>query len=125
MKLLFTSLVRRKLESSACVWNPHEAKYKLILEKVQKAFLRYLYKRTYGYYPFLYPTQFLLGHLSFNSLEVRRARDELVTALKILRGEIDSPDLVDRLARFYVPNKYPRLRTRPPAAAVRAPIVPY
>jgi hypothetical protein len=111
MKLLYVSLVRSTLETNACVWCPHEAKYKLMLEKVQKAFLRFYYRRLHGYYPFLYPTNFLLGALEMNSLEVRRTRLEIVTATKILQGHIDSPEYVERLSRLYVPDNYLRIRT--------------
>lgn len=41
IRLIFGALVRSKLESAMCVWNPHESTYALLLEKVQKAFLRY------------------------------------------------------------------------------------
>lgn len=79
IKLLYTALVRSKLEASACVWNPHQVTYTLMIEKVQKRFLRFLYKKVHGYYPFLYPTQFLLGTLGFNSLETRRLLDQILT----------------------------------------------
>lgn len=82
--LIFGALVRSKLEASACVWNPHESTYTLLLEKVQKAFLRFLYKRCYGYYPYLYPTKFLLGCLGYNSLEVRRANKQITMACIVL-----------------------------------------
>lgn len=104
--LIFGALVRSKLEASACVWNPHESTYTLLLEKVQKAFLRFLYKRCYGYYPYLYPTKFLLGCLGYNSLEVRRANEQITMACKVLRGFVDAPDLSDELCRFYVPSNY-------------------
>lgn len=110
IRLIFSALVRSKLESSAIVWNPHECTYSLLIEKVQKAFLRYLYKRFYGYYPFMYPTRFLLGCLGYNSLEVRRAYDQLTMACKLLRSKIDAPDLSDELIRFYVPDRYLRAR---------------
>ncbi|KAJ8733616.1 hypothetical protein PYW07_014167 [Mythimna separata] len=61
-----------------------------------------------GYYPYLYPTKFLLGCLGYNSLEVRRARDQLTIACKTLRGIIDAPDLLAVLARFFVPDNYCR-----------------
>lgn len=109
-KIIFNALVRSKLETSSCVWNPHESTYALLLEKVQKAFLRYLYKQNHGYYPYLYPTKFLLGCLGYNSLEVRRARDQLTIACKTLRGAIDAPDLLGMLARFFVPDNYCRGR---------------
>lgn len=110
IKLVFGALVRSKLESSACVWNPFEKQYTLVLEKVQKAFLRYLYKHIYGFYPFLYPTKFLLGCLSYNSLEVRRLRDQMTVILKILRGIIDVPDLHNEICNLFVPDNYCRGR---------------
>ncbi|KAF9808149.1 hypothetical protein SFRURICE_008652 [Spodoptera frugiperda] len=108
IKVIFNALVRSKLETSSCVWNPHETTYVLVLEKVQKAFLRNLYKRLHGYYPYLYPTKFLLGCLGYNSLEVRRARNQLAVACKTLRGSIDAPDLLEALSRLYVPDNYCR-----------------
>lgn len=110
IRVLYSALVRTKLETSACVWNPHESTYALILEKVQKAFLRSLYKWVHGYYPFMYPTKFLLGCLGYNSLEVRRANDQLITACKILRGRINSSELNSELCRLYTPNNYCRIR---------------
>lgn len=110
IKLLYGALVRSKLETSACIWNPYESTYSLLLEKVQKAFLRYLYKRLYGYYPFMYPTMFLLGTLGYNSLEVRRANDQVKVACKILHDKIDAPDLHNELSRFFTPNNYLRAR---------------
>lgn len=110
VKLIFHALVRSKLEASSCIWHPHESTYALVLEKVQKAFLRFLYKRRHGYYPYMFPTKFLLGSLGYNSLEVRRANDQLTTTLKILHGKIDAPDLHDELLQLYVPNNYSRSR---------------
>lgn len=49
---LYTSLVRSWLESSSIIWHPHEAKYNLVIEWVQKTFLRYLYMRRY--FPFCF-----------------------------------------------------------------------
>ncbi|XP_073946571.1 uncharacterized protein [Choristoneura fumiferana] len=119
IKLVYTALVRSKLESSSIVWSPYESTYALLLEKVQKAFLRFLYKKRYGYYPFLYPTQFLLGALGLNSLEVRRNHSLLMTTCRILRGESDCPELVARLVRLFVPN-IPRIELRPRARALLA-----
>lgn len=110
VQLLFGALVRSKLESSCCVWNPHECTYSLLLEKVQKAFLRFLYKRVFGYYPFMYPTKFLQGCLEYNSLQTRRACDQIATMCKVLRGTIDAPDLHNLLFRLYLPDNYLRNR---------------
>lgn len=108
--LLYYAIVRSKLEASACVWHPYQKKYALILEKVQKAFLRYLYKRVYGYYPYMYPTKYLLGCLGFNSLAVRRNNDQLKVMCKILRGDIEAPDLHSKLFQIVVPSSNLRLR---------------
>ncbi|KAI5633711.1 hypothetical protein NE865_13574 [Phthorimaea operculella] len=110
LKLLYTSLVRSKVESAAIIWGPHESSYKLILEKVQKAFLRSLYKKCYGYYPFLYPTAFLQGTLGFNSLETRRNYQLTLTVCRIVRGEYDCPELVSEALQLYVPDSYMRGR---------------
>lgn len=42
---LYNALVRSIVETNAVVWSPHEKKYILMLEQVQKRFLRYLYKK--------------------------------------------------------------------------------
>lgn len=39
VKIVFTTLVRSKLEAASIVWNPHEVTYALLLEKIQKTFL--------------------------------------------------------------------------------------
>lgn len=112
IKLVFNALVRSKIEASSVVWNPYECTYALILEKIQKAFLRFAYKKMYGYYPFLYPTKFLLGTLGYNSLEVRRNNNLLLTMCKILRGESDCLELVGGVVRLFVPD-VPRIALRP------------
>ncbi|KAF9819521.1 hypothetical protein SFRURICE_003614 [Spodoptera frugiperda] len=95
---------RSKLEASSCVWSPYEASYSLMLEKVQKRFLRFLYKCSLGYYPYMYPTKYLVGCLGFNMLDTRRNFNQLHIALKIYRGIIDAPDLHNELVRLYAPN---------------------
>ena len=110
IRLLYSTLVRTKLEASSSVWNPHEAKYALLLEKVQKAFLRFLYGRTRGYYPYLYPTKFLLGCLGYHMLETRRACDQIGVMLKICRGITDAPDIHNELIRLHTPDNYLRGR---------------
>lgn len=112
IKILYNALVRSKLEASAVVWNPHEKTYVLLLEKVQKSFLRMLYKKIYGYYPFMYPTNFLLGTLGYNSLEVRRNFKLLGVACRVLRGDSECPELVEQLVKLVVPD-VPRIALRP------------
>ncbi|KAJ8723658.1 hypothetical protein PYW07_007638 [Mythimna separata] len=72
---LYNALVRSQLESNAVIWAPHESKYRLMMERVQNKFVRYLYLRLYGVYPFyplMYPTLFILGMVGYHELRVRR-----------------------------------------------------
>lgn len=109
-KVLYSALVRSKLEASSCVWSPYETTYMLMLEKVQKCFLRTLFKKMYGYYPFMYPTAYLQGALGYNALATRRLFDQLVTVLRILRGRLDCPELVGEACRLFVPDGRARFR---------------
>ncbi|XP_077293472.1 uncharacterized protein LOC143916317 [Arctopsyche grandis] len=93
-----------------------------MIEKVQKAFLRFLYRKEYGYYPYLYPTPFLLGMLGYNSLELRRSFSLIRFVLLLLRGNTSCPLLREQLG-LYVPNHYVRGRHHhllavPPARTV-------
>lgn len=112
IKMVYNALVRSKLETSSIVWNPYESTYVLLLEKVQKVFLRFLYKKVFGFYPYLYPTKYLLGSLGYNSLEVRRNYQLVVMACRALRGDLDCPEIVERLVRLFVPD-IPRIALRP------------
>lgn len=123
IKLLYYALVRSKLEAGCCVWHPYESTYTLMLEKVQKTFLRYLYKRIYTYYPYLYPTSFLLGSLGLNSLRARREKDQILTGMKIIRGYIDAPDLHNQLSLLFVPERCVRWRAGRPRRLFAAPRV--
>ena len=89
--------------------SPHEALYSLMIETVQKRFRRFLYMKVYGYYPYLYPTAFLLGMLEFNSLEVRRNVHLVRFVFDLLRGRIIVPDLLSSIF-IRVPANYVRGR---------------
>lgn len=119
IKLLYTTLVRSKLEAGACIWNPHESSYTLLIEKVQKRFLRFLYKKMFGYYPFMYPTKFLQGTLAINSLETRRLYFQILTVVDILGGRLNSPELLGEASRLSVPEQ--RIRFRSGAVPLFAP----
>lgn len=117
-KALYTALVRSVLESNAVVWAPHENKYILMLEQVQKKFLRYLFKKIFYYYPYLYPTCFLQGHLGYESLELRRNMASLRFIINLLRNDIDSVSLVEKILKFRVPDDYCNRRRGVPLLAI-------
>ncbi|CAH2087391.1 unnamed protein product [Euphydryas editha] len=108
--LFIFALVRSRLEASACIWHPYERTYVLLLEKVQKEFLRYMYKRAYEYYPYKYPTRFLLGCLGYSSLEGRRWRDQILMMCKVIRGIVVAPELHENLFIIFVHNNYVKIR---------------
>jgi hypothetical protein len=59
--VLYNAFVRSSLEYGAIAWNPYEGKYILMLEKIQRKFARWLYKKKYGFYPYLSRLYLSLG----------------------------------------------------------------
>ena len=112
---LYNTLVRSQLECNAVIWAPHESKYRLMLERVQNKFVRYLYLRFYGVYPFyplMYPTLFILGMVGYNELRVRRDLALCSYIFKVLRGKVHNADIL-RLIGLCVPDRYVFRRRQP------------
>lgn len=112
---LYNALVRSQLECNAVIWSPHEAKYSLMLERVQNKFIRYLYSRYYGVYPFyplMYPTLFILGMVGYNELRVRRDLTMTSYLFQILRGKLHNIIILGQLS-LCVPDRYVWRRRRP------------
>lgn len=120
LKVLYDALVRSHLEYSAAVWGPSEAKYKLMLERIQNKFARFLYLKYYQVYPgypLLYPTLFVLGMVGYFKLETRREVALALYLFKVLRGKICNPEILAEI-RFCVPDEYVGRRLPPPLLAV-------
>ncbi|CAH2097373.1 unnamed protein product [Euphydryas editha] len=112
---LYNTLVRSHLECNAGIWAPHETKYTLMLERIQNKFIRYLYLKQYGVYPFYplkYPTLFILGMVGYNELRVRRQLAIAVYMFRLIRGKINNPELLERIS-FNVPDRYAERRRKP------------
>lgn len=109
--MLYNAYVRSKLEFNSVVWDPKEIKYTTLLERVQRKFCRFLYRRRYGYYPLLYPSKFVLGMVGYDTLEHRRKRNLLILYCKILNNEIDIATVLESV-RFFVPQNYMRIGVR-------------
>lgn len=95
--VLYNSFVRSRLETNGLVWNPYQRCYIELIEKVQKTFVRYLYKKVYGYYPYMYPTPFVLGMVEYRTLEVRRNISLVKYIHRLLRGCVHNPVLLAQI----------------------------
>jgi hypothetical protein len=95
-RLLYNALVQSKLEYSALVWNSNEDKYILMIEKVNKAFLRSLFKKEH--YPHLYPIDRLLDMPGYKSLELWRNLSLLHFVFQLIRGSISWPTLYQSIS---------------------------
>lgn len=102
-KVLYNAYVRSKLEYGAVIWNPYEEKYVLMIEKIQRKFARWIYKKQYGYYPYLYPSLFVSGMVDIETLKFRRAMSQVMQYLSIIHNRIDSPQILERV-RILVPG---------------------
>lgn len=120
VRVSYDALVRSHLEHSAVIWAPHEAKYSVMLERVQNKFTRHLYRKLYGVYPFyplMYPTLFVLGMVGYNQLYVRREFTLVAYLVKVLRGVESHPGVLQRLS-LCVPDRYVWRRRSPPLLLV-------
>lgn len=104
LKSLYYSYVRSKLEYCCLVWNPYYSCYKVVLERVQRRFLKYIYFRINGSYPSRETDQVsLLVMLDEPSLYSRRVILSLKFLYKLLHNDIDSINILSQIT-FIVPR---------------------
>ena len=87
--LAYTTIVRPKLEYSACVWDPHHQKDINILEMVNRRAARVVYNKTWREKD-VSPTQ-LLSDLGWKTLAQRRKEQRLIMMFKIHNGLVAVP----------------------------------
>jgi hypothetical protein len=97
LRVLYNESVQNNLEYNALVRNPHEDKYILMIEKVNIAFLRSLFKKEFGYYAHLYPTERLLDMIGYKYLELRRDLSLLRFLFQLMRSSISCPALLEHI----------------------------
>lgn len=115
--LLYNSLVRSILEYCSTVWRPHYSTHILRLERVQKRFLWHL-AYSDGYAKKLPSYADRAKHFKISVLNQRRDILDIAFLFKILRNQIDCPQLVSKF-RFRVPARLPRLPITPLVAPLR------
>lgn len=114
--ILFNLYVRNTLEYCSIVWNPFYQTHKNRLERVQKKMLRTLcYKDNLNY-----NYNNLLKHYKISSLSTRRNVLDLCFLNKIINGDIDCPDLVQKI-RLAVPRNPLRTSSSKPTFISKTP----
>jgi hypothetical protein len=106
LSMLYTSLVRPKLEHASCVWDPVYNIHREKIEGVQKKFIKYALRhlpwRDRNNLP---PYEELCRLISLDTLNERRTIACIMFIFDILTGKIDSPSLLS-LVRLNV-SRYP------------------
>lgn len=105
MYLLYSSLIRSRLEYCSTVWCPFYAEAIDRIEKVQKKFTRLLYFRFDIAHP-RPPYRERLKHLKLRSLETRRLINDEIMLYKLVHGHVDST-LCHNLS-FHQPSRVTR-----------------
>lgn len=109
LKCLYFSLIRSKLEYCGIIWHPYYNTYSLLLENVQRKFLKFLTFKVDGQYPYRgIDQEYLLGRFNLHSLQYRRTLAAVIFLYKLLHSKIDSSDVLAYI-QFRVPSVNTRL----------------
>ena len=109
IKLLYTSLVRPKLEFASIIWSQYYAINVNAIEKIQKKMLTYLFFRKFNYYTVQVPYVELLSMFDLQQLSLRRATASILYIRKLVRGEVDDVNIMGKI-NFVVPRSTTRSR---------------
>lgn len=105
MRILYSSLVRNRLEYCSTVWNPLYNNAIDQIERVQKKFTRLFYFKFQIAYP--RPSYNIrLNHLKLHSLETRRLENDEIMLYKLIHNHVDSS--LSRQISFHQPSRITR-----------------
>ena len=108
IKILYTALIRSKLEYCSIIWSTSYVTQSIRLESIQRRLLKYLYKGEFGRFPHRgFDQNELLTHFNLSKLENRRKISAVRIMFKLLHGKIDCPELLSQVS-FYVPRIHSR-----------------
>ena len=111
LKTLYFSLVRSKLEYASLIWSPVYAKYSLMVEQVQRKFLKYLSFKEDNVYPERgINNELLLQRFNIESLQKRRDMQAVILLFKIINGTTTCPSLLEQF-NFLIPRISARAST--------------
>jgi len=98
LMILYFNLVRSNLEFGFLIWNPsHSSASSKGLEQIQKRFLKYLYYKTFQYYPTEIGYRELLQGFEILSLDRRRSIASLLFLYDIIREKIRNSDMLTKV----------------------------
>lgn len=104
LKILYFSYIRSKLEYAALIWFPIYQNFIVLIESVQRKFLKYLFYKSYRFYPQRgTDNEFLLQTFNIISLKERRSCIAISFLYNLMHNNIDCPCLVNKLC-FLVPR---------------------
>lgn len=104
IKILYLAFVRSRLDYASIIWSPHFNTHIQNLEKVQRRFLKYLCFKGDGVYPARgHEHKALLERFSFENLETRRVRTQLIFLHKLLHNVVDCESIL-YLLNFHIPR---------------------
>ena len=97
LQLAYYSNVRSVLEFNAVIWDPFTKTNTILIDKIQKKFLKYLYYRQTGTYPNDIEYEFLMQLFKFKSLKERRTIATLKELYKVVSNIVECPELLMKL----------------------------
>lgn len=102
--ILFSALVRSRLDYASVVWDPLYNIYSTSLESIQRRFLKYLFYKKYRVYPVQgYDHTSLLREFGLRPLSMGRESANLKFLYKLVHRMIDCDELYSKL-QFYTPR---------------------